>query len=43
MSEIILHADHVGILKLGKFEMPCCVLSNKKRVLVQRELIYLLT
>lgn len=28
---------------LGKQEIPVCVLNNKKRVIVQRELVYLLT
>lgn len=36
-------AEHSGILKLGNFELPCFVLNNKKRVLVQREVINLLT
>jgi hypothetical protein len=43
MSNIVLKAEHLGILKLGKYEMPCAVLSNKKRVIAQREVVYLLT
>jgi hypothetical protein len=43
MDKIGLWAEHSGILKLGEIEIPCFVLNNKKRVLVQREVIYLLT
>jgi P63C domain len=43
MGEVIIKAEHIGILKLGDYELPCCVLDNKKRVLIQREVVYLLT
>ena len=43
MNEIILRAEFPGILKLNEYEIPCFVLSNKKRVLIQREVINLLT
>lgn len=43
MTEIILTAEHSGILILGEYEIPCFVLSNKKRVVTQREVVGLLT
>lgn len=36
-------AEFPGILKLGDLELPCFVLSDKRRVLIQREVINLLT
>jgi hypothetical protein len=37
-------AEHPGLLKLGEeYELPCFVLSNKKRVLIMREVVHLLT
>lgn len=36
-------AEHPGLLKLGQYELPCFVLSNKKRVLIMREVVHLLT
>jgi hypothetical protein len=38
-----LSAEFSGILKLGQNELPCFVLSNKKRVIIMRELVNLLT
>jgi hypothetical protein len=43
MGEIILNATHAGILTIGNNEVPCAVLSNKTRVIVQREFVGLLT
>ena len=43
MSDLILRAEWPGILKLGNFEIPCFVLENKKRVILQREVVHLLT
>lgn len=43
MKQITLKAEYPGILKLGDVELPCFVLNNKKRVLVQREIVNLLT
>lgn len=36
-------AEWPGVLRLGEYELPCFVLSNKKRVIIMRELVYLLT
>jgi hypothetical protein len=38
-----LVAEHAGLLKLGEYELPCFVLNNKKRVLIMREVVHLLT
>ncbi len=42
-SDLTIKAIASGILKLGDREIPCFVLSNKKRVLVMREVVELLT
>src|SRR5208283_3933876 len=36
-------ADFSGILKFGNTEIPCFVLSDKKRVIIMREVVNLLT
>lgn len=43
MTSEIVQAKYPGILKLGQVELPCFVLENKKRVLIQREVVNLLT
>lgn len=43
MNEIMLSVKCFGILKIGDAEIPCAVLDNKKRVIIQRELVNLLT
>jgi len=43
MSETELSMKCSGILKIGDAKIPCAVLDNKKRVIIQRELVNLLT
>jgi hypothetical protein len=38
-----ISAEYQGTLKLGEYELPCYVLSNRKRVLIMREVVHLLT
>lgn len=39
----IADAKYTGVLHVGEFEIPCAVLDNGKRVVVQREVVNLLT
>jgi hypothetical protein len=42
LEEVV--AEYPGLLKLGdEYQLPCFVLSNKKRVLIMREVVHLLT
>jgi hypothetical protein len=36
-------ADYIGELKIGDIFVPCAVLSNKERVIFQREFVGMLT
>lgn len=38
-----IYATNFGYLSIGKTEIPCAVLNNRKRVVVQREVVGLLT
>lgn len=36
-------AEYVGVIKVGQIEIPCAVLEDGKRVVAQREVVFLLT